>query len=835
MPIFAALLALATAAPKTPDDLIDTLNLAGRKVEVRVPKAPQGGVPAHIAWQGTKYAVLPSGQVAQAFREDDPWREAVRKYRLAQTRLDSNSAVWRLKAVLLSRADTVEPLANGLARQIRVGLETQGIQGSLQRLGLLKVLLEGMAGGALRVEIDAEIEDEPVRFGEGLGGFAEEVKRLVAARTNRGEFTAEDKIDRGPWDQIVIVHPLPLDLDMEGNMVPHAYFRHPWAGQAAQRLADASKSLMAGQLRKAGYPAALEASRLEENLVEADWKRLGTRRPLDRAQYLRIAGTASKTPRAFQAEMTDPRAELPVMDARAPEGRRVISVPVHFASFYLAHLPATARPKMDTFTSQGELRLEIAATDNVLADLGWEGKVVPSAPPGAPSPTDNVAWTREGDVWRYTEEGAVRFGKAPLTLPGKGRFLTFRARSSGREPLAIQVRSKGEAIREVSLPPLTSEWQPVTVDLGPEEVSEVWIGPPSDVFVRTQVEAVVAEFQGISVSATGQATPIPGVPAANPDGTVEEKLAYLVGRIGQTTDDTLVRLTRDGNAKVQLNALRLLARNPRPADLAVLTQLSANVNHWVARYALDGLVKLGTPEAREAVLTAAASGPMEANRGYAASLIDPKGADSSVPTQISRLFAARSWRAREDAVRALGKFGTPQSQVILISFLLDPEPLVRLAVVESADPKNELVARRLQWTAVNDASDEVRAQTLLKLMKSGVAGLEEEGRRGVRDESRYVRLQVLRQLEGEPSRGALRLAVADADPEVRALATAKFRSLGDVSAAEIETALNDPHPLVQREVVELLSSRPALRSEAVLARLRSSVDPDVARRAKDLQ
>jgi HEAT repeat protein len=834
MPIFASLLALASVAPQVSDDLIDTLTLAGRKVEVRVPRAAQGGVPAHIVWQGMKYAVLPSGQVARAFREDDPWREAVRKYRLAQARMDSSSAVWRVKAILLSRADTVEPMPNGLVRQIRVGLETQGIQGSLQRLGLLKVLLEGMAGGALRVEIDAEIEDEPVRFGEGVGGFAGEMDRMVRARTNQGEFAAEDKVDRGPWDQIVVFHPLPVDLGRKANVVPHAFFLHPWAGQAAEQLADASRSLMAEQLRRAGYPSGIQASRLGDNLVEADWKRLGVRKPLDRAQFLRIAGTASKTPKPFRAEITDPRAELPVSAAPAAEGRRVIAVPVQFASFYLAHLPESARPRMDMLTPEGELRLEIAATDNVLADLGWEGKIVPGTAPAAPLPTDNVAWTREGDAWRYVEEGAVRYGKAPLTLPGEGRFLTFRARSSGREPLAIHVRSRSGTIREVPLPPLASEWQPVTVDLGSEEVAEAWIGPPSDVFVRTQVEAVVAEFQGIAVSAAGQPTSVPGAPAANPDGTVEEKLAFLVARIGQPVDDTLVRLARDGNAKVQLNAIRLLSRSPRATDIDTLAQLAANVNYWVARYALDGLANLGTSEARRALLAAAASGPMEANRGYAASLLDPKGADSGVPTLISRLFAARSWRAREDAVRALGKFGTPQSQVILISFLLDPEPLVRLAVVESADPKNELVARRLQWTAVNDSSDEVRAQTLIKLVRSGIPSLEEEGRRGVRDESRYVRLQVLAELEGEASRGAFRLAVADADPEIRALALAKFRALGEVSAAEIETALNDPHPMVQRELIELLTARPALRTDAVLARLRASVDPDVARRAKDL-
>ena len=81
-----------------------------------------------------------------------------------------------------------------------------------------------------------------------------------------------------------------------------------------------------------------------------------------------------------------------------------------------------------------------------------------------------------------------------------------------------------------------------------------------------------------------------------------------------------------------------------------------------------------------------------------------------------------------------------------------------------------------------------------------------EGYKGVRDDSRFARKVVVEYLIAHPSeenRNALRIAIADRSPQVRALALEGFAALEKgATADEIANVIDDPDPTVQLALID---------------------------------
>ncbi len=173
-----------------------------------------------------------------------------------------------------------------------------------------------------------------------------------------------------------------------------------------------------------------------------------------------------------------------------------------------------------------------------------------------------------------------------------------------------------------------------------------------------------------------------------------------------------------------------------------------------------------------------------------------------------------------------------------MAFLQEVDPAVRLAATQAADSSQEYVCNKLLYSAVNDPSDAVRAWSNFKLTQSPIPNFKREGYKGVRDDGRFARMILLEQLAAHPSdehRNALRLAVADTDPEVRALALKAFASIpGGVAADEVSNTFEDHDPGVQYALVELALGKKLALPKKTLDELRASPNQKVASKAKEL-
>jgi hypothetical protein len=172
------------------------------------------------------------------------------------------------------------------------------------------------------------------------------------------------------------------------------------------------------------------------------------------------------------------------------------------------------------------------------------------------------------------------------------------------------------------------------------------------------------------------------------------------------------------------------------------------------------------------------------------------------------------------------------------AFVNNKDPEIKLAVTRCADPAQEGDIRMLVWSAVNEPSDMVRADSCIKLIQSPTASARTEGYKGVRDDSEFVRLRVTEYLSAsakEDGREALRLAVADRSPAVRAAALRGFAALDKgATAEEVSNVMDDQDPEVQLALIDLSKKRALKLPQKTVDAMLASPDPEVSSAAKGL-
>jgi HEAT repeat protein len=369
-------------------------------------------------------------------------------------------------------------------------------------------------------------------------------------------------------------------------------------------------------------------------------------------------------------------------------------------------------------------------------------------------------------------------------------------------------------------------------------VTAISVGPPSNApyYERRHLGEATYLFGSFSFEATTPAAADPPLPEDEADRLVHAA-AGMQDPLTPEQEAQLQSLLADKRDFVRVNAARALTRVRVPACVAALADLTRSANEWVAEVALEALAFQDSDESWRVVRGCLEAGPFDFTRALAARTILARP-EPKLASPFSFLLTARNWRHRATGAHCLAALPGREAAIILMSFLRDLDPCVRMAVIRGANPDFDLVCRRLLQAAVNDPSEEARATALCKLAGSPIAEYQAEGAKGVREDSPYVRLALLEWMRGrgmEQDRGAIRLAVTDPMAEVRAAALRAFAALpGPVELAEIANVLSDSDPRVQRELIALVRAKGLALDAATKAQLAGSVDAEVARLARGL-
>ena len=174
---------------------------------------------------------------------------------------------------------------------------------------------------------------------------------------------------------------------------------------------------------------------------------------------------------------------------------------------------------------------------------------------------------------------------------------------------------------------------------------------------------------------------------------------------------------------------------------------------------------------------------------------------------ISPNIVRRSWRTRIATVKALAALdktdlkAKPAARQLLLTACGQDMAIIRSAALAAMKPDVDVERKQLEYSLVNDPSEQVRLQCLKQL---GDANAPKEVLFGaLADDSPYVREHVYEQLPANLKREALQRMVIDRDTYVRAAALYGFAKLPDpTQPGEIQNTFAEEHPAVLLALVE---------------------------------
>ncbi|MBX3120307.1 MAG: HEAT repeat domain-containing protein [Fimbriimonadaceae bacterium] len=876
------------------------------------------------------YVVDGQGRVVARVRGNGSWSDFAERAQKAKARQSPSNPAWRIKAFVLTRSDLLETHADGMLRARQGSLESPQLQRTLSALSLLAALIETTTDGALRpqieLQIDADSAPENAYAGSKPYGSAF-LTEYLEARINGAGYIAEDRAYRGPYDSIFVIHSgLVQDTaravvnDSPSWSLP---YYSPDCGGTAQEMAAYLFSLwnrdVLSALSKHGYATPTDADFLgpEESLrvrgmapvpamiyamPPGGWGKLTSRVEPKSADY---AAHATKT---YQAEgkawadvRTSPLDHLPWLQGRVELNRTLglssawsnevgvkpytqasftlghgsdqyVFVDLPFADLFGSHFASAAKARVlalygDPVFKRIYVVFKTAKFGDNLPEVslltlpGFSfGPDVVAAPPAEVPVIGNVIASREkdaehGDVWRLDLKPNPWIARLDLVPAGAkidlvaNPFLNLALRATEVEPWTIGLYTQGasrpsarislfmalpepvetagsERIPTKYVPGMVkTDWNKVSIDLRQildattlSRITQIRIetDPRTSCFEPIQPAATLRIAKPtLSASATANdLQAVPGLPDPNAtDANPLARLSYIL-RTRNWTDATaqanLLKLLEDTDDTVRLNACNVFTRFTLAGSEATLGKAVRSISTRIADVAIKALAFQNTPEAWLILGSALENGPFEFTKASAAKMLATRK-DPKLAGTINRLYASNDWRVRRAGVEALQSLPNNEPAVAAMAFLQEEDPSVRLAVVRGVTLPLDVIMRRLLWNAVNDSSDMVRLWSNIGLIRFGKPKEMSEGYKGVRDDSRIVRLRLVQYIEKHPieaARDALRLAIADVDPEVRAAALDAFIKMPDPFRIEdVQSASTDTDPRVKAAYQRLLKAR----------------------------
>jgi len=458
----------------------------------------------------------------------------------------------------------------------------------------------------------------------------------------------------------------------------------------------------------------------------------------------------------------------------------------------------------------------------------------------------------EGVLIDPSKNTVLEFGVLPsssesyrlLFLAANGDVIAEIGLGSGQRPPA----ETGQASPAPFVPLKTGEWNSIAINLADWQIQAADKRAPSavvltrprwaDFWERQVGGTATVRIAGFKVRPLGAGEVVAAPVLQRPPSAAEARAAQTIAMREPLSDSDKVLLREllvEKNELVRLNACAVLTRAAWTEAVPMLIDQAKSASPQIAQMAMKALAHQNTNEAWGAILLITGRGPFDFNQHYAAEALAGKPEEPIGPP-LTSLMTTKSYHARAAAARTLGRIPGEGPAILRISMLQEIDPYVRFAVTQGSNVSVELVNRRLLWASVNDSSEAVRAASLLELMKSPIAEYKSEGFKGIRNESKPIRLFLLDQFKVAPSeaqRPALQLAVTDASAVVRAKALEVLAELpGAIQLTEIENTLRDVDPRVQRALLDLAKKKALTLPTATIELLRDSPDPEVADKAK---
>lgn len=449
-----------------------------------------------------------------------------------------------------------------------------------------------------------------------------------------------------------------------------------------------------------------------------------------------------------------------------------------------------------------------------------------------------VARLRSGRTWRERAFAAELLGRV-----GNAKAVPALLET------AASARSEDADVREIALRALARIGDPRAIPPLIEALTqaEAWLAPRiADILVRhgdRTVDPLLAFLERPlrhparpwAVSVLGElqahrAFPLLVRCLTDLDEEVRAKAATALGQLG------------DRRAVAYL--LEHLLGDPAPF---VRSRIASALGQFGETDVVDRLVRaLGDPawwvrmrsvEALEQI-GAPAEGPLMAALDDADPEIRTRAAVAlerlGVPARLVRAIAEGA-RA-DEAEGALAKFAASGARELLAEELDHPSAAVRGAVLRALrQAQRRDLAGELARVAAADAEPALRALALETLAALGVRDARDAARAGANDgapEVRAAAVELLALAGGEEELGTVRALAGDPDARVRVAAARVLPRLGREAALEAFPALlGDPAPAVRRAALESAASARLEPLAPAATALLGDADPDVVRAA----
>lgn len=792
-----------------------TSTIGGKDVQwsFRAPATPT--LPTEVLnWEGWGFLPAAGRAPLPVFRSRLLPADLEEQYKVAHAKVTATTPVWRTKVVFFRESDILDRDELGVVRRRYTTLEPFQVEEMMPALARFAALVEIASDGHVQAKIDVESDNTMMQFDRTPGTAPWDdrfASRYFGPRLNGPGFATEEKVFRGPYQSVFYIHP---GLSGAGTV-------DAWVDD----MPVTGLSLTAEPLIPT--PGSIDAS-----LVLA-WERHAHRIAENRGAPAEYVPSETDWPLLCKPELT-------------AQEQEALMTP------HLGKLSV-----LRTFPRMFEM-----------APLSTNVEV------GVAKDADR------GNVLTYAESGLERGGgmAAPVAASGPlfnvrtSPILSFWAKSASDEPVAVTLYVNGmpkldlvlgrndpprneldESKPERRAVPLAFKadgtWQRVTVDLSKYLsdqtgwlVTALLIEPPSTSrrFPKAALGKIEYQFDDFSAGkeAPGPLTAETTAPAPSTSGSAEAKCLFLAHLTNDSSTDDLdagVRLLSDPDAQVKLNAVYAFTHVQYPSGLVGLFEQTKSLNPRLAQLSVRALAHQDDPTGWSVVRKMVEDGTYDVAREEAAralgSLKDP-----SMAGALSTTVDSKSRYDKIAAVEAIAGLPGDEAPQILMAFVNDDEPEVRLSVVRAANLEVPSVAQIIVYTAANDLSDKVRAASYLRLLESPDPALRSEGYKGVHDDGELVRLAVVEALAArgkEEDRPAIKAGLEDASPKVRAAALrAMTKQPSGVSLEDLGKAANDPNPLVQDALLDLSDARKLTLPAPTLQALRASKVPKIAAKAK---
>ncbi len=820
-----ALLMLSTMAQSEP---IATLRLAGTDVPISLPAIQEASPTAPYFQVGEWRYVVQDGEIAR--REGDLWKWVRGHYAPAKAAQNDTTAIYHMKIVLIPRSTIIDVGRDGFLRERRVVVNDDLRRQMLQGVGQFIVLAETLGRGEIKIDADVSFENENIPIysdGTVMPYGAEFASWYFGSRINSGGFKADDNLYRGPYESVVYVH-TGLTQGYTGILrgMPISgisFFRNAHADEPAGlalALEEAWSSHAAMLAKKAGLGTLASSSSIDDVIPPTSWPSvLATTQEGYRAN---ISGTsAGGEGKTWPQIASNPLGSLPRVD---PAGKPTL--PFAAAQDAMAVAKNAISVKFLGIGQQGGKNVFVLSEPLQLPEL--------TVPPMKYSeltvlkdlrysPNIKVSLGESDGVTAvtYQENGQARVGHLDLFQIPAGNAILLQVKSDSAEPLALQlIGPDGGLVKSFVLGRMDpspreleiaddsvhlnfkpdNEWHDVTIRIDHlQPVSLLRVAPPvrSTFWERDQIDPITYSFRQIRIG-DGQTSEAPFEIKADPHSTDTLSRARAALEIDLSSPQ-FKDLLEDGERIVVLNALQRLVKEPNAKFETQLVKRANDVDTGVAKAAMEGIYSLKSVASNAYLRHFLESSPFEYNRATAATILS-RSKVMTLAGPISQLIAARSWLARFMGAKAIANLEGEEANVILMAFLQEENPMIRLAVTEGSNPAIELVCRRLKFSAERDPSDAVRGASFIKLLQSSLPTYIAVGEQWTADPSESVKLDVLRAIKDKTLKSdanSLAKAGEDHDPVVRAKVVEVLRAL----SMPIPDALtNDPDPRVQRAI-----------------------------------